>query len=73
MKKIYKVKVEEVTADWGRHLGYIEEYVATANIEAVIEAKKAEIEAVGAWWMGYGKGKDNRPNVTAEEITVREA
>ena len=73
MKKIYKVKVEEVTADWGRHVGYIEEYVATENIEAVIEAKKAEIEEVGAWWMTIGKGEDKRPNVTAEEITVREA
>ena len=73
MKKIYKVKVEKVTADWGRHDGYIEEYVATENIDAVVEAKKAEIEKIDAWWIGYGKGADKRPNVEAEELTIREA
>jgi hypothetical protein len=73
MKKIYKVKVERVTEDWGRFLRYDEEYVMTENIEKVIEEKKAKIENIGQWWMGYGEGEDKRPNVTAEEITVREA
>ena len=73
MKKIYRIKIEEVTADWGRFIGYIEEFVATENIEAVIEAKKAEIEKIGQWWMGYGKGEDNRPKVIAEELIIREA
>lgn len=72
MKRIYKVKVERVTEDWGRFLRYDEEYVMTENIEKVIEEKKAEIENIGQWWMGYGKGEDKRPNVTAEEIEVRE-
>ena len=73
MKKIYKVKAERVDADRGMHRGYEEEYVNTANIEAVIEAKKAEIEKIGQWWMGYGEGADKRPNVTAEEIEILEA
>lgn len=73
MKKIYKVKVERVDADRGMHRGYEEEYVMTENIGAVVEAKKAEIEKIGQWWMGYGEGADKRPNVTAEEIVVREA
>lgn len=73
MKRIYKVKAERVTADWGRFDGYDETYVATENIENVIEAKKAEIEKIGAWWMGYGKADDGRPNVKAEELTIVEA
>jgi hypothetical protein len=73
MKRIYKVKVERVTADWGRFVGYDETYVATENIENVIEARKTEIEKIGAWWMGYGEGNDGRPNVTAEELTIVEA
>lgn len=72
MKRIYKVKVERVTEDWRRFLRYDEEYVMTENIEKVIEEKKAEIENIGQWWMGYDKGEDKRPNVTAEEIEVRE-
>lgn len=73
MKRIYKVKVERVTMDWGMFNGYDETYVATENIENVIEAKKAEIEKIGAWWCGYGKGEDGRPNVLAEELTIVEA
>ena len=42
MKRIYKVKVERVTEDWGRFLRYDEEYVMTENIEKVIEEKKAD-------------------------------
>lgn len=73
MKRIYKVKVERVTADWGRFVGYDETYVVTENIENVIETKKAEIEKIGAWWMGYGEDDDGRPNVKAEELTTVEA
>lgn len=73
MKKIYKIKVERVTADWGRFEGYDETYVRTDNIAAVVEMKKAEIEKIGAWWMGYGKAEDGRPNVEAEELNVIEA
>ena len=73
MKKIYKIKVERVTADWGRFAGYDETYVRTDNVAAVVEAKKAEIEKIGAWWMGYGEAEDGRPNVEAEELNVVEA
>lgn len=73
MKKIYKVMATKVTADWGRFDGYEEEYVLTDNIEAVVEAKKREIENVDCWWMEHGRGDDKRPEVTAEEIKVREA
>jgi hypothetical protein len=73
MKKIYKIKVERVTADWGRFEGYDETYVRTDNVDAVVEAKKAELEKIGAWWMSYGEGMDGRPKVTAEELNVVEA
>lgn len=72
MKKIYKVKMERVTGDWGRHDGYEETYVKTDNIEAVVEARKTAIEAKPEWWMTYGTGNDNRPEVTAEELTIIE-
>ena len=73
MKNIYKVKTERVTADWGRFVGYDEEFVTTDNIAAVIEAAKTAIENRPTWWMTYGKGDDDRPNVTAEPLTIREA
>jgi len=73
MKKIYKIKVELVTADWGRFNGYDETYVRTDNVTAVVEAKKAEIEKIDAWWMSYGEAEDGRPKVTAEELDVIEA
>ena len=42
MKKIYEVKVDTCDCE-GRYNGNETEYVATENIDAVIEAKKAEI------------------------------
>ena len=72
MKKIYEVKVATCDCE-GRHNGNETEYVATENIEAVVEAKKAEIEATNYWWMDYCEGNDKRPRVTAKELTIREA
>jgi hypothetical protein len=72
MKKIYEVKVATCDCE-GRYNGNETEYVATENIEAVVEAKKAEIETIGHWWMGYCEGDDKRPRVMAKELTIREA
>ena len=71
MKKIYRMKIERCDCE-GRYNRTEEEFIATENIEAVVEAKKAEIEKIGCWWMGYCKGDDNRPEVTAEALTIRE-
>ena len=72
MKKIYKVNVERCDAYEGKYTHTDAEYVRTDNIDAYIEAKKAEIENRGYWWMDHRKGEDNRPMVTAEEIEIKE-
>lgn len=73
MKKVYMIKIEEVTNDWGRHIRdnvvrtiYTDEATATA----LVEAEKARIENTPYWWMDTGKGADNRPNVWAEGLEV---
>lgn len=71
MKKVYIIKKENVTADWGRHINdEMIKAVYTEDPTAEVEVLKAEIEKRGAWWMGTGTGKDNRPNVWAEVLEV---
>ena len=76
MKKIYKVNVEKCDGCEGKHTYTENEYIATENIEAYLEAKRIEIENKPYWWMDhrtvYGGANDGRPLVTAEVIEVRE-
>ena len=73
MKKIYKLMTDRCDCE-GHYIHADEEFVATENIEAVIEAKKVEIETLPTWWMGFCVNyDDDRPRVTAKEIVVREA
>lgn len=77
MKKIYKVNVEKCDACEGKYTYTENEYIATENIAAYIEAKMTEIENRPYWWMDhrevYEGENAGRPLVTAEEIVVREA
>ena len=73
MKKVYEIKKENVTADWGRHIndGVLKRiYTDEATAAALVEEYKAMIEKLGQWWMGTGKGEDNRPKVWAEALEV---
>lgn len=67
--KVYEVRVEKVSADWGRHEGW--ENVAYTLTEAkaveVATAKKAEIAAKPTWWMVYGK-VNGEPKVEVVEL-----
>ena len=71
MKKIYKVNVERCDCE-GHYTRPDIEYVRTERIAEYIEAKKAKIEKIDGWWMGYQKGADNRPEVTAVTLAVKE-
>jgi hypothetical protein len=73
MKKIYKVNVEKCDANEGKTTWTENEYIATENIAAYIEAKKTAIENTPYWWMDHRKDyTTGRPLVTAEAIAVRE-
>lgn len=68
--KVYEVKLEKVTGDWGRFAGW-ERIALTLNkekAEEIATAKREEAANIECWWMGYGKGNDGKPNVVVEEL-----
>jgi len=76
MKKIYKVNIEKCDACEGKYTYTENEYIATENIDAYIEAKMTAIENTPEWWMDhrkvYGGENDGRPLVTAEALEIIE-
>lgn len=72
-KHVYMIKAEEVTADWGRHIGNVTlrtVYAEWDDVFEMIKAERAKIAEKGAWWMGYGKDENGEPKVWAELIPV---
>ena len=73
MKKVYEIKEEAVSTDWGIHIGdrvVKRVYTDEATAQEIVEAYKADLEAHRGWWIGVGRGEDNRPNVWAEALEV---
>ena len=58
--KIYMAKIETISEDWGRHVGW-ENYYYSNKEKA--KAKIEEIKAMPNWWMVYG-------DMIIEEIEV---
>lgn len=71
MKKIYKVNINRHDGAEGKYHYTDHEYIATEDINAYIEVKKAEIEARPFWWMDHDE-EGGRPEVTAEELEIKE-
>lgn len=62
--RLYEVRVEKVSADWGRHEGY-ETIGFCVNENKANEVAKtfAEKHEVNQWWMVYGKNAEKHINV----------
>lgn len=62
--KLYEVRVEEVTPDWGRHTGYKTLGFCTdenkANEVATNFIKNLKLKE---WWMAYGTNSEGNINV----------
>jgi len=69
MMKVYEVRMEKVSADWGRFEGWenVAYTISEAKAEEIATAKKAEIKAKATWWMTVGK-KNGEPNVEVVEL-----
>ena len=75
MKKVYIIKAEKVTGDWGRYDG--EEtlrtiYATKDEMHAVVREEIEKITARGAWWMDHARNAVNReiPNIIVETLEV---
>ena len=75
MKNLYKVMIGRVDGNEGKKTWYDEEIVHTADVDAYVEKKKAEIEKNAYWWITYREDydTDNRPLVKVEKVEVVEA
>lgn len=68
--KVYEVKVERVSMDWGRFLGW-DRVALTLNPVKAEELRVAEAERIAkgdAWWCGVGTDANGKPNVVVEEL-----
>lgn len=67
--KVYEVRIEKVSADWGIREGWknVAYTVNEAKAKEIAAAKKVEIAAKPTWWMTIGK-KNGEPNVEVVEL-----
>lgn len=70
MMKVYEVRIEKVSADWGRHEGWknVAYTINKERAEEIATAKKAEIAVMPTWWMVYGKTAKGEPRVEVVEL-----
>ena len=62
--RLYEVRVEKVTSDWGKHIGY-KTIGFCINENKANEVAKDFIKSIPfkEWWMAYGTNSEGNINV----------